>query len=494
MKDYGFPLFVALWNRTQGMQTPSVHFAIAAFLENRWIAQDRRLLLMAFRSCGKSTLVGLFCVWLLWRNPDLRILVLSADLALARKMVRNVKRILEKHHLTRHLKPEHADQWGSDRFTVRRELELRDPSMLAKGITTNLTGTRADIIICDDVEVPKTSNNAEKREALRERLTELDYILTPDGMLLYVGTPHCFHTIYGHEPRRELGEDKIFLDGFIRMVVPVLKQDGESVWPERFTPEKIRSILYRTGPANFKSQMMCEPAQISEGYFQATQLLIYQGDIIYREASGEAVLSIEGRRMASVSVWWDPAFGREQDGKRRDRSVVAIVYTDEEGAYWLHHLSTIKVREGDGDEATQQCLQICELVKRFHFSSIRIETNGIGKFLPNILRKELASAGLACQVIEENSSRSKDQRILEALDAPLAARAIHVHASVLQTPFLREFEEWAPERKAGHDDCLDAVAGAISHAPVRIRRVYVDRRRAKWQGSSPQQAKSDFEV
>ncbi|MDD3021989.1 MAG: phage terminase large subunit, partial [Alphaproteobacteria bacterium] len=227
MNNYGFPLFVALWNRMQGFETPIVHFSIAAFLEEKWKKGERKILLMAFRACGKSTLVGLFCVWLLWRNPDLRVLVLSADLALAGKMVSNVKRILEKHPLTRHLKPKQSDQWGSDRFTIRRNLELRDPSMLAKGITTNLTGTRADVIICDDVEVPRTSNNAEKREVLRERLMELDYILTPDGMQLYIGTPHCFHTIYGGTPCRELGEDEIFLEGFARLVIPVLNDAGK---------------------------------------------------------------------------------------------------------------------------------------------------------------------------------------------------------------------------------------------------------------------------
>ncbi len=488
---------MALWNRVQGLETPLVHFSIAAFLEERWTKGERKILLMAFRACGKSTLVGLFCVWLLWRNPDLRVLVLSADLALAEKMVRNVKRILEKHPLTRHLKPKQSDQWGSDRFTIRRNLELRDPSMLAKSITTNLTGTRADVIICDDVEVPRTSNNVEKREVLRERLMELDYILTPDGMQLYVGTPHCFHTIYGEEPRRELGEEQIFLDGFARLVIPVLNDAGKSVWPERFSQEKIQDILKRTGPAHFRSQMMCEPAHISDGYFNADQLVLYKGDLIYREAGGEAVLAVDGRRMVSASAWWDPSFGREVEGKRRDRSVVAIVYTDEDGEYWLHHLAQIKVKEGAGDEATQQCEQICELVKRFHLPSLRVETNGIGKFLPSILRKELSYAGLACQVFEENSSRSKDQRILEALDAPLAARAVHVHASVFHTPFIGEFEDWSPDKSGGHDDYLDAVAGAVAHAPMRIRRIYVDRRRAKWQGgagSLPQKAKSDFEV
>ena len=76
----------------------------------RWQEGERELLLLlAFRSSGKSTLVGLFCAWLLCRHPDLRILVLAGDFALAKKMVRNVKRIIERHPLTAGLKPTRSD-------------------------------------------------------------------------------------------------------------------------------------------------------------------------------------------------------------------------------------------------------------------------------------------------------------------------------------------------------------------------------------------------
>lgn len=97
--------------------------------------------------------------------------------------------------MTGHLKPERLDQWAADQFTVRRDVELRDPSMLAKGIGANITGLRADLIICDDVEVPRNCDTALKRMDLREKLEELDYILTPQGMQLYIGTPHTFYTI-----------------------------------------------------------------------------------------------------------------------------------------------------------------------------------------------------------------------------------------------------------------------------------------------------------
>ena len=128
---------------------------MSRWLDERWSNGDRELLLLAFRNSGKSTLVGLFCAWLLLQNANLRILVLAGDFPLARKMVRNVRRLIECHPLTDGLQAARREQWAADQFTILRRLELRDPSMLAKGISANITGLRADAIIFDDVEVPK---------------------------------------------------------------------------------------------------------------------------------------------------------------------------------------------------------------------------------------------------------------------------------------------------------------------------------------------------
>jgi hypothetical protein len=162
--------FAWVWNATQGLGTPPVHRRIARWLQARWEAGDRRLLLMAFRGCGKSTLVGLYCAWWLLRAPDTRILVLAADQELAVKMVATVRRVLERHPLCRKLLPKAPESWAMDRFTVRRRAVLRDPSMLAQGLAGNITGARADLIICDDVEVAGNCDTPAKRAELRSRL------------------------------------------------------------------------------------------------------------------------------------------------------------------------------------------------------------------------------------------------------------------------------------------------------------------------------------
>ena len=192
----GFPAFLESWNIIQGLPTPAHHARIAAWLERVCASERRRGLLLAFRSSGKSTIVGLFCAWLLRGDPDLRILVMAADERLAKKMVRTVRRIIETHPALEDIRPARKSEWAGGSFTVERTLALRDPSMLALGLGSNATGSRADVIICDDVEVPKNSGTHAKRVELRERLLELDFVLAPGGMQIYIGTPHVLDTIY----------------------------------------------------------------------------------------------------------------------------------------------------------------------------------------------------------------------------------------------------------------------------------------------------------
>jgi len=171
--------------------------------------------------------------------------------------------------------------------------------------------------------------------------------------------------------------------------------------------------------------------------------------------------------MASGGGYWDPAFGRAEGGG--DGSVLAATYTDDEGRHFLHRLAWITQRnDAPEDPATQQCRQVAELARELILPVLRVETNGLGRFLPAMLRREMARAGAACAVIEHSNRRPKAERILAAFDPLLAARRLHAHESVFRTGFPREMAEWRPDARGARDDGLDAVAGCILAEPVRM--------------------------
>lgn len=471
--------FVWVWNTEAGQGTPAVHRRILRWLAGRRAAGDNRLLLMAFRGCGKSTLVGLYCAWLLARWPETRILVLAADHPLATKMVATVRRIIERHPLCRHLLPDAPEAWASDRFTVRRAGALRDPSMLAAGLGGNITGTRADVIICDDVEVAGNCDTPGKRAELRERLAETEFILTPGGTILYVGTPHCAESLYVPP-----GTEGAYLAGYRRLVVPLLDSAGGSAWPERFPVPAVEQLRDRVGPLHFTRQMLLRPVSAGAARFDPAQIIRYAEEIDYREALGRPVLSLLGRRMVSGGGFWDPAYGRPGRG---DGSVLAACFADAEGNHYLHRLAYL-THDPDSpeDPATQQCRQVARLAGELILPVLRVETNGIGRFLPSLLRRELARAGAACAVVEQHSHRPKQERILAALDPVLAGRRLHAHAQVFRTPFAAELAEWKPDTPGTRDDALDALSGCLLAEPVRLPGLPPAPRPLGWRGVAAQ--------
>lgn len=461
--------FAWIWNRAQGLTTPVLHRRILLWLEGR---PSNRMLLMAFRGCGKSTLVGLLCAWSLYRNPDLRIMVLAAEQSLAARMVAHVRRVLERHPLCRPLLPEDGEAWATDRFTVARRSALRDPSMFAQGLQGNITGARADLIICDDVEVPGNCDTPGKRHELRERLAETEFILTPGGAILYVGTPHTEESLY------RPGDD--FLRGYARLEVPILDAQDRSAWPERFPEAAIATIRRRVGPMHFARQMLLQPVPADAARLDPALLLRYAEETEYNEAQGRPQLWLLGRRMVSGGGFWDPAFGRQKGG---DGSVLAATYMDGENRHFIHRVEWITQREDAPDDpATQQCRQVAALARALHLPVVRVETNGLGRFLPALLKREMARAGAACQVLEHASHRPKAERILAAFDPLLAARRLHAHEGVMTSAFAREMAEWRPDAKGARDDALDAVAGAILAEPVRMPALPPQPRGPSWRG------------
>jgi hypothetical protein len=470
-----FTEFLWIWHHVSHQTTPPPQRRMARWLEARWRRGDRRLLLMAFRGSGKSTLVGLFCAWRLAVAPDTRILVVAADQALAVKMVAQVRRILERHPLCAGLRPPQPEAWAMDRFTVAREASLRDPSMLAQGVGGNITGARADLLICDDIEVAGNCDTPTKREALRACLAETEFVLVPGGSSIMIGTPHCAESLY-----LPPGHPQATLLGYRRLRLPLLDATGDSVWPERFDAATIEALRQRVGPLAFRRQMLLELVEDAAVRLDPALLLRYREEPLYREANGRGELRLFERRLVSGGGYWDPAFGKPGLG---DASVLACLYADAEGNLYLHRLAYLTHDpDTELDPASQQCREVARIAGALMLPAVRVESNGLGRFLPATLRREMAMAQVPCAVIEHTSTRNKTERILGALDPALAGRRLHVHDSAFRTSFPAEMAAWRPHVPGQRDDALDALAGAIAAEPVRLPSLPPAARGLVWRG------------
>lgn len=234
-----FALFLAyVWVRVLRLPKPTrVQKDIAEFLANG----PRRRFIAAFRGVGKTFLTAAYIAWRLWGEPDLKIMVVSANERFAHKIAAFIHTLIGAEDvITRtdvpwaELRARAGQKNSSLEFDVGPAGPSKDPSVAAFGITGQITGGRADVILFDDIEVPKNSETEALREKLRDRIGEAAAILKPDGEVIYLGTFQSMASIYrglkdrGYAmrlwPARYPTKDKMHLYGDL---APMLREDIE---------------------------------------------------------------------------------------------------------------------------------------------------------------------------------------------------------------------------------------------------------------------------
>ena len=194
LKD-DFKLFLqALWAQLDLPSPTRAQYAIADYLQHG----PKRLQIQAFRGVGKSWITGAFVLWTLFNDAEKKIMIISASKERADNMSIFLQKLIIETPWLNHLRPKSDDaRWARISFDVNCSPH-QAPSVKSVGITGQLTGSRADLMILDDIEVPGNSMTELMREKLIQLCTEAESILTPkkDSRIMFLGTPQTTFTIY----------------------------------------------------------------------------------------------------------------------------------------------------------------------------------------------------------------------------------------------------------------------------------------------------------
>ena len=190
-----FKLFLqALWDQLDLPSPTRAQYAIADYLQHG----PKRLQIQAFRGVGKSWITGAFVLWTLFNDAEKKIMIISASKERADNMSIFLQKLIIETPWLSHLQPKSDDaRWSRISFDVLCSPH-QAPSVKSVGITGQLTGSRADLMILDDIEVPGNSMTELMREKLLQLCTEAESILTPkdDSRIMYLGTPQTTFTVY----------------------------------------------------------------------------------------------------------------------------------------------------------------------------------------------------------------------------------------------------------------------------------------------------------
>lgn len=266
-----FWVFVYIVWRSIDLPAPTpIQLDIANYLEN---PPTDRIIIQGFRGVAKSFLTCAYVVWRLWENNQLKVEIISASGDRADANARFIKRII---HTIPFLSALIADKNQLDTqniFDVGGAVPDISPSVKSIGITGQITGTRADILIADDVEVTKNSATQTQRDKLAEAVKEFDAILKPNGQIIYLGTPQTESSIYNtlrlrgyvtrvwtvQYPELQKVQEQ-YDDTLAPFILDKLKANpklaGMPTDPTRFNEEELAKRALSYGRAGFALQFM----------------------------------------------------------------------------------------------------------------------------------------------------------------------------------------------------------------------------------------------
>ena len=197
LSDFRKFLFV-IWKHLNLPDPTPVQYDIAYNLKHG----DKRMIIQAFRGVGKSWITSAYVVWLLYMNPQLNILVVSASKSRSDDFTTFTLRLINEMDILAHLRPKTDQRQSKISFDVAPAAASHAPSVKSVGISGQLAGSRADVIVADDIEVPNNSMTQGMRDKLSEAVKEFNAILKPDGRIIYLGTPQNQESLYNKLPER----------------------------------------------------------------------------------------------------------------------------------------------------------------------------------------------------------------------------------------------------------------------------------------------------
>lgn len=499
-----FRVFVYIVWRSIGLPAPTpIQYDMADTLQK---PPSDRYIIQGFRGVAKSFLTCAFVVWMLWKDPQLKCMIVSASKDRADANAVFIKRIIQTLDFLSPLLPGAGQRDTQNLFDVGGAVPDISPSVKSVGITGQITGSRADILIADDVEVPNNSGTQMQRDKLGEAVKEFDAILKPGGQIIYLGTPQNEMSLYNELQKRgyvtiiwpvvypENPKDREFYGDRLAPLIAQRYDTAPSRWsgrptdPDRFNEEEIDKRRLSYGRAGFALQFLLNTnLSDQEKYPLKVQDLIID-DLDLEETSLKWVWSsgqvqrlhdvpcvgLKGDyfyapldRSKEVSAYTGTVMSIDPSGRGKDETAYAIIKFLN-GYLFLMEVGGYK--EGYSDTTLRA---LATKAKFYGVNDIVVEANyGDGMFTQML--KPILNEIHPCAIEEVKHTKQKELRIIDTLEPVMMRHKLIVNKSVILDDY-KVYEQDASRsliyqmtrisREKGalaHDDRLDAVCMAIA--------------------------------
>ena len=506
--DFRYFVFIVWYEIGLPAPTP-IQLDMANVLQN---PPSDRYIIQGFRGVAKSFLTCAYAVWLLWKNPLLKILITSASKDRADANAIFIRKIINTLDFLECLRLSSEDKLTGLRdtqnlFDVKGAIPDISPSIKSVGITGQITGTRADVLISDDVEVPSNSATPTQRDKLSEAVKEYDAILKPNGQIIYLGTPQNEASLYNALQERGYltmiwtvmyPKDKTERDFYGDKRAPYIanrfdsdpdKYAGRPTEPSRFNEEEIEKRRLSYGKAGFALQFMLNtslsdydkyPLKVSDFIVEELDnnetsrkwvwgssptlrindvpCVALRGDYFYMPFS----------RSSETMAYTGTVMSIDGSGRGSDLTAYAVV------KFINGYLCVMDIggyTEGYEDTTLNA---LANKAKFWNVNDVVVEAN-FGDGMLTKLLTPVFNRIYPCGIQEVKHSKQKELRIIDTLEPLLMQHRVILNKSVITQDYRRyevnplhsliyQLTRISKERNSlAHDDLLDALAIACHY-------------------------------
>jgi hypothetical protein len=506
LRDFRNFLYL-VWDHLNLPDPTPIQYDIAEYIQHG----PKRRVVQAFRGVGKSWITSAFVVHQLLLDPTKNILVVSASKQRADDFSTFTLRLITDMPLLRHLIPTENQRNSKVAFDVGPAPASHAPSVVSKGITSQITGARADLIIADDVESMNNSQTQTMRDKLSEAIKEFDAVLKPDGAILFLGTPQTEGSIYAALPERgfktriwparypRTTQLKRYGDQLAPTIYSKVEEDEELVGqptdPKRFDAEDLMEREASYGRTGFALQFMLDPSMNDLDRYP-----LKLADLV--------VMSLNPREGPQKPVWATSSDNVIQDlpnvGMPGDRFYGPVTLGD---GSWAPYTGSVMAIDPSGRGADETSYAVVKMLNGFLFVTdaggmpggysedtlkrlamvakeqevnlIRIESNfGDGMFT-QLLKPVLAKIyRVTCE--EVRHSVQKERRICDTLEPVMNSHKLVIDRKVIENDYdstrhmmpekalryqlMYQMSRVTRHRGAlAHDDRLDVLAMGVAY-------------------------------
>jgi hypothetical protein len=450
---------------------------------------DTDMQLQAGRGFGKSVITACLASWFLLQDPNYTIMVVSATSNKATEFISMTRKILELIPYCEHLIPGDHTTDNAFAFNVGARTKIgQDRSCFARGISSQLTGSHADFVIADDVEIEGNCETANAREKLLNKIHEFEQIRNVGGRVIFLGTPQIKDSVY-NELKSGYRVTKFpsvmpdltnptEIEDIDEWILGLGIEAGQPTQPERFPMEVLMERQAKIGPKAFALHYKLDTslADFEKYPLRLSDLIVLD---LHPEMCPEKIVWANSKPMKGV-----PAFGLTGDliyepmwisdkfteysqtvmyvdpsGRGSDETAVCVA-SFANGYIFVHELIGYP-----GGYEKPILKKIAKLAYEYKVSVIRVESNFGDAMYCQLLAPIVMEICGKVGIEDFRAVGRKEGRIIEALEPVMSShRLCFNRRAICQEETQKQITRIFDKRGAlPKDDRVDVLAATVSH-------------------------------